>query len=92
MKYMLAWKISPNDHEAAGKRFLASGAPVPEGLTLLGRWHAPGSARGWALFEGDVGALARHAAEWANRLETDITPVLEDEQAGAALQDIYGGS
>ena len=70
--------------------FLESGAPFPEGLTPIGRWHAPGSSRGWLVAEGEVNALAQHLAEWADLLEFDITPVIEDADAGAAFQKVYG--
>jgi len=46
MKYLLCWSISPENYEVAVDAFLKGGAPMPEGLTALGRWHAPGSYRG----------------------------------------------
>lgn len=90
MKYMVSWKIPPGSHRPAAESFLKSGAPMPPGLESLGRWHAPGSGYGWLLTQGDPAALAQHMAEWANFLELQITPVIEDEQAGAALSKIYG--
>jgi hypothetical protein len=48
-------------------------------MALVARWHAPGSAYGWALIEGnDTTALAQHVAEWANYLQLRVTPVMED--------------
>jgi AraC-like DNA-binding protein len=71
--------------------FLKSGAPTPEGLTMIGRWHAPGSASGWAVVEGDdPSALAEHVAEWADLLELQVTPVLEDDGAAQAISRVYG--
>lgn len=91
MKFMGTWKISPGCHKPAAEAFLhGGGAPAPEGMEILGRWHAPGSSRGWVLMEGDVTAIAHHMAEWGNLLELDVTPVLEDEQAGAAMAKVYG--
>jgi hypothetical protein len=46
MKYLLCWSISPENYDVAVDAFLKGGAPMPEGLTALGRWHAPGSYRG----------------------------------------------
>lgn len=37
MKYMLSWTIPPENYSAAVDAFLESGAPMPEGLTSLGR-------------------------------------------------------
>ena len=63
MKYMISWKISPNKYADAAERFLSTGAPIPDSLRLIGRWHAPGSMYGWVLIEGDDQvALAQHAA------------------------------
>ena len=53
MKYMLCWSILPENYNAAVDAFLERGAPMPEGLTSLGRWHATGSTRGWLLCEAE---------------------------------------
>ena len=86
MKFMITWKLPPASHKSAVERFLASGAPVPPGMKTLGRWHSPGSVFGWHLVEGDDGvALAKHFAEWADLLELQISPVLEDDEAARAF-------
>ena len=90
MKYMIYWKIPPGCHKPAAESFLSSGAPVPEGMKTVGRWHAPGSSYGWHLAEGDAEAVAQHAAEWANLLELQITPVIEDAEAASSLAKVYG--
>jgi len=42
---------------------------MPGGLTSLGRWHAPGSTRGWLLCEAeDPVAVAHHVGQWAGLL------------------------
>ncbi|MBY4677412.1 DUF3303 domain-containing protein [Marinobacterium arenosum] len=85
MKFMATWSIPPQSYDAALDAFLAAGAPLPEGVTTLGRWHAPGSNRGWLLCEtDDLVALSAHIAEWAPLLEIDVTPVVDDQQAGEA--------
>jgi len=91
MKFMISWKIAPGHHKPAGEAFLKSGAPMPAGLTKLGRWHAPGSSRGWALVEcTDLKALAEHHTQWSDLLDLQVTPVLEDEEAGEAMARVYG--
>ena len=56
---------------------------MPEGLSSLGRWHAPGSTRGWLLCESDDPvAVAHHVAQWAGLLNVEVYPVTDD--AGAA--------
>lgn len=86
MKFMATWKIPPHNQREAAKRFLAGGAPAPEGATVLGRWHVPGSGRGFVLCEADdLGPVATQLVEWGNLLELEIYPVMEDEEAGAAM-------
>jgi hypothetical protein len=46
---------------------------------------------GWHLIEAsDPAALAEHAAEWADVLELEIYPVIEDAAAGAAAKKVFG--
>jgi Protein of unknown function (DUF3303) len=60
-------------------------------MSQIGRWHAPGSAYGWAVVEGNnPTAVAQHIAEWEHLLEFQITPVLEDADAAKALASVYG--
>jgi len=90
MKYMVSWKIPSASYADAVGSFLAGDGDPPEGLSTVGRWHAPGSAYGWHLVEGDIDALAAHSALWARYVELEITPVIEDEAAGGSLASIYG--
>ena len=85
---MTTWNLPTANYKQLVGRFLETGAPLPDGLTLLGRWHAPGSSRGWLLVEGDDATLlAQHLSEWGSFLEFDVTPVLEDEQASVAASN-----
>jgi len=90
MKFMVAWNIPPGGYKAAVERFLSTGAPDPKGLKTIGRWHAPGSAHGWHVVDGDATALAELMATWGDLLETQITPVIEDEEAGSSLAKVHG--
>ena len=85
MKYMLCWSIEPQYYDTALDAFLEGGAPMPEGLTALGRWHVPGSNKGWLLCETDnIVILAQHVAEWAPLLNIEVNPIMDDAQAGEA--------
>jgi hypothetical protein len=90
MKYMITWKVPPEHYKAGVKRFLKTGGATPKGLKSLGRWHAPGSTTGWHLVEGTDVALAENAVKWADLLEIEITPVVEDDVAAAAAKKVYG--
>ena len=92
MKYMITWSIPPARYEPAVRAFLQTGAPMPDGLTALGRWHAPGSTKGWLLCETDDPAtIAEHIAHWATMLEVTITPVIEDAAAASAAAKVFQG-
>ena len=90
MKHMITWTIAPEHYKAAVKRFLKSGGPATKGLKSLGRWHAAGSTRGFHLVEGTDAAIAEHNAEWADLLTMEVTPVVEDDVAGAIGAKILG--
>lgn len=85
MKFMVAWKIPPGCYKAALDRFLSTGAPDVPGVKTIGRWHAPGSAHGWHVVEGDAAGVAELEAFWGDLLETQITPVIEDAEAASSL-------
>ena len=80
----------PGKYKTAVGQFLKTGGPAPKGAKTLGRWHVPGSILGWHLIEAsDPAALAEHAAEWADVLELEIYPVIEDAAAGAAAKKVF---
>lgn len=80
-KYMITWCISPQHYAAALDRFEQHGAPTPPGVQLLGRWHEPGSARGFILVEADSpAAVAKHLMGWNDIVEHRTVPVIEDEE------------
>ncbi len=89
MTFLMHWSFKTGYHEIAAKKFLATGAPFPECKSWK-RWHAPGSVEGWILVEADtVDACYEHAAEWAECLDWEVTPVLSDEQAGPLIAKAY---
>jgi hypothetical protein len=91
MKVMVVWKAVPGKYKAAVEQFLATGGAPPAGAKTIGRWHVPGSILGWHLLEvDDMTALAQHSAEWADVLELEAYPVIEDAAAGAAAKKYLG--
>ena len=87
---MMSWTINPVFYKAAVARFLGIGAPLPEGMELIGRWYAPGFSCGWLLVEGTIEDAYEHASEWADLLEMQVTPVLEDAEAGGIAAKVHG--
>ena len=89
MSFLMHWSFKTGYHEIAAKKFLATGAPFPE-CTSWKRLHGPGSVEGWILVEADnADACYEHAAEWAECLDWEVTPVLTDEQAGPLIAKAY---
>ena len=59
----------------------------PAGAKTLGRWHTPGSILGWHLIEtSDLTLIAQHVAEWADVLECEVHPVIDDTEAAAGAK------
>jgi hypothetical protein len=82
---MIVWRTVPGKYKAAIEAFLSGGGPVPGGGKTLGRWHSPGSTLGWHLVDGDLTAVAQHVADWAELLEIEVHPVMDDEDSATAL-------
>ena len=78
------WQMKLGNAAIAVDKFLATGAPLPDGDKMLGRWHAPGSQKGWIIIETDnLHGVYEHAAEWGEIMTWEVTPVITDEEAGA---------
>ena len=85
MLYMVTWNIDEANYEAAVDRFKA-GDDMPEGVTMVGRWHALGAGYGWTLIEtDDPVAAAKLGVKWSDLVGQEITPVITDEQVAQAL-------
>jgi hypothetical protein len=89
MTFLMHWSFKTGYHEIAARKFLTTGAPFPNCKSWK-RFHAPGSLEGWILVEADCAdACYEHAAEWAECLNWDVTPVLTDEEAGPLMAKVY---
>jgi hypothetical protein len=90
MKSILTWTVLPGKMKEAVDRFLSTGAPAQEGVTMLGRWHRADGSGGFALFESDrPEQLYRGAVQWADVLKFESHLVIEDAQAGPVLADEF---
>jgi Protein of unknown function (DUF3303) len=91
MKVMVVWKTVPGKYKTALEAFLSGGGAVPAGAKTLGRWHTPGSILGWHLIEtSDLTLVAQHVAEWADVLECEVHPVIDDAEAAAGAKAAFG--
>ncbi len=90
MKAMTTWSLKPGALKETVNRFLATGAPPAEGVTLIGRWHSTDFSCGFSLFESDdAAALYRSAARWADLIDMKTILVVEDSDAGPALAAVF---
>lgn len=86
MKFMTTWSFPTGTIPEAAVRFLAGEATPPEGVKLLGRWHNTDCSGGFVLVEcNDPVALYADAVKWADLLELNTVPVIEDGDAGPVL-------
>ncbi len=88
MKFVMTYRINAENWDKAVDRFLEGGGLPPEGVTMLGRWHAPGRHGYILLASEDQTAIYRWTAEWNDVCGFDITPVVEDEEAAGVLQSL----
>jgi hypothetical protein len=88
MKFVTIWSYRPENRDAAQARFKESGGDKPpEGIKLIGRWHAIGAARGVHICECDDPALiARWAQRWSDLLSIEIYPAMDDEEVAKMLE------
>ena len=88
MKFAITWTIHSEAYDRAITRFLDTGAPPPEGVKVLGRWHAlNGSSSGYIIAEtSDVKAVYRWIAQWNDVCAFTVMPVIEDADAAEILK------
>ncbi len=88
MLFHISYKVHIEHRNAAQNRFKETGAPPPDGVKMLGRWHGSSGRCGFVLAESDnLEAVASWLHQWTEMLTFEIEPVLEDE----AFSRVIGG-
>jgi Domain of unknown function (DUF3303) len=86
MLFMIQWTFACEHRDAANARFKAGGAPPPEGVKMLGRWHTVGGGKGVLICEStDATAIGKWMQEWNDLLKFEVAPVLDDAGVAAIL-------
>jgi hypothetical protein len=86
MHLMVIWTIKPENSKAAIQRFTETGAPPPEGVSMLSRWHDVSGGRGFSIAEADdAAAVSKWCHQWSDLLSFEIIPVLDDQQLAGVL-------
>lgn len=92
MKFMVSWTVSPGAAQEAVEKFLEGGGAPQEGVKLLGRWHRVDGNGGFSLYETDrAEQLFRGAVLWSELVDLETYPVIEDDQAGPILAEVFKG-
>jgi hypothetical protein len=91
MLFIVSWSISSERRNSAIERFLKTGGAPPEGVKMLGRWHAVGGMTGFGVAEAsDAALMQKWVLDWSDLMSMDIRPALTDEQLGPLLAATVG--
>ncbi len=64
-------------------------ANAGDGVKIIGRWHDFAARNGVVIFEAsDLAAVQRYLGQWNPYMDTDLTPVLDDEESAALARQI----
>ena len=89
MRFMITFPLTHNSYEERVARFLESGAPAPEGVTIEGRWFTASHSKGFMLVTTDDSKLLfKFVSEWTDLMDFEVEPVLTDEEAAPILQGL----
>ena len=86
MVFHITYELSCGQRNDAQKRFKATGAPPPPGVTMMGRWHCAEGLRGFIVAESsDAEAIAKWTQGLTDLLSFAVTPVVTDEQLARVI-------
>jgi hypothetical protein len=81
MKCMVTWSTRTENFKEVFARFKAGASTkAPAGVKMLGRWHEPGTGKGFMAVEvEDMTAFTGWVMGWSDLLNQTVVPVVEDE-------------
>jgi hypothetical protein len=89
MKFMLTFPLTTATFKERVARFLETGGVPPEGVTMVGRWHSASGSKAYVLASADdAKGIYKWVAGWADLIEFDVDPVVDDEEAAAILKAV----
>ncbi|MGY2189025.1 hypothetical protein D3C87_977520 [compost metagenome] len=92
MLFIVSWTISSANRNSAIERFLKTGGAPPEGVKMLGRWHAVGGAAGFGIAEAsDPVPIQKWVLQWSDLMNMEVQAALTDEQIAPLLAAAAGG-
>ncbi len=98
MKLMVRWQIHQDKRHDALAAFGAMAlrdyqSQQGPAIKIIGRWHDVNNLTGVAICEtNDASALGLYLLKWSTVCNFEIVPVLDDEEAHAAVTKTLAGS
>jgi hypothetical protein len=97
MKFLGHWSVSHDNWLSVLKKFTSMSQQeqtnVGEGVKIIGRWHDLAARTGVIILESnDLAAVQRYIGLWSPYMETDLVPVLDDEEATAVGRHIIAAN
>ena len=87
MIFQVSFTYASDLRDSVHQRFLdTGGAPPPQQVDMIGRWHHVQGNSGVLLAEAnDPTALAKWLQDWSDVISFDVRPVLADEEFSAVI-------
>ncbi len=86
MLFHITWQFDSTQRNDAQQRFGETGAPPPEGVSMLGRWHSVAGLEGFLVAESaDAVAIGKWMQDWSDVLTFEVTPVVDDDGLTAVI-------
>ncbi len=86
MIFVTTWSYGPENREAIQARFKETGGAPPEGVKMLGRWHAVSQGKGVVVAEADdPEAVANWIQGWSDLMSFETYPALDDEATARVI-------
>ena len=85
MKYVTVWTIPTDNFAATVKRFKEAD-PKFQNVRIIARLHEMGTGRGFTFWEADDPVeAARYTLAWADLIDLEVHPVVDDATIAKAL-------
>ena len=89
MHFTITFPLTHHAYKERISRFLETGDPPPDGVTIHGRWFTASHSKGFIIAEADdPQSLFRFVSQWADIMDFEIEPVVTDVEAAAVLKDM----
>lgn len=88
MKYLIQYRFEPAMQPAIAARFLDNRGAPPSGVTMLGRWHGMNGQGVTVVESDDEKAMYLWHLQWADLMQIDTTPCVDDPVAGTVLHSM----